>query len=346
MKEWLSGQIAVKDPMEAIEYFFQMGWTDGLPVIPPALNKVDEMLKQVGLTGSEIIGTIPERNCVITAEKVAINAVMAGCLPSYIPVVISAVEAVLDPAFGVHGPTVSTGGASILIIVNGPIIQQIGLNTGKNLMGSGHRANLTIGRAVRLVLQIAGAGSRFDQTTIGNPGKISFCIAESEREEWLPLHAQRGLKRTDSAVTVFAAEGPNQILNHVATTPEQLLLSFADRMTPFATFNMQRNTQCVVVVCPEHLSILLAHGWDKARVQQFLFEKARRPRADLEKFGFPAESASGDKDWINVAPSPEDILIVAGGGPAGVFSSYVPGWGSKDQTVAVTKPIAAANCDT
>ena len=340
----MSEQIALNDPLEAMEHFFMMGWTDGLPVVPPTPEKVEAMLKEVGLTGSEIMGKIAERNSVITSEKVAINAVMAGCLPAYMPVVLAAVQAVLDPAFGVHGPTVSTGGAATLVIVNGPIIQQIGLNSGKNLMGTGHRANLTIGRAVRFVLQIAGAGAKFDQTTIGHPGKISFCIAEAEREDWEPLHVQRGFQRTDSTVTVFASEGPNQIYNHVGKNPEQLLLSFADRMTPFSTFNMQRNTQCVVVVCPEHLATIQKYGWDKTRVQQFLFDHARRPRADLEKFGFPVDSALGDKDWITVAPSPEDILLVAGGGPAGSFSSYIPGWASKDQSIAITKPISAADC--
>ncbi|GAX90613.1 hypothetical protein [Effusibacillus lacus] len=343
MRNWTSNSVELTNWEEAIEYYFQMGWTDGLPIMPPTPEKVEAMLKQVGLEGNEVIGSIPERNRVITAEKVAINAVMAGCLPAYMPVVTAAIQAVLDPAFGVHGPTSSTGGAAILVIVNGPIIQQIGLNAGKNLMGTGSRANATIGRAVRLVLLNAGGTSEFDQTTLGHPGKFSFCIAEAEREDWIPLHVERGFKRDESTVTVFAAEGPNQINNHVAATPEGILLTIADRMAALGTFNMQRATQCVVVICPEHLSTLLEHGWDKARVKKFLYEHARRPKTDLYRFGLQLEPLPGDEGtWIHAVPSPEDILLVAGGGAAGRFSACIPGWGSVQQSVAVTKPIGSA----
>lgn len=334
-------QIELADPEEAMEYFFGKGWTDGLPVIPPTPEKVDAMLRYSGLRGDEVIGTIPERSRTITAEHAAINAVMAGCLPSYMPVVIAALEAVLDPAFGVHGPTASTGGAGILLIVNGPIIQQIGLNAGKNLMGTGNRANATIGRAVRLVLLNAGGTSEFDQTTLGHPGKFSFCIAEAEQEAWRPLHVERGYRREDSTVTVFAAEGPNQVYNPVANTPEGILLSIADRMSALATFNMQRQTQCAVVICPEHLATLQEHGWTKDRVRQFLYEHAERPKSDMHRFGLQSEEAPGDRNIrIKAVPSPQDILLVAGGGPAGRFSAYIPGWGSIQQTVAVTKRIA------
>lgn len=343
MSDLQSKRIELLDPEEAIEYYFQMGWTDGLPVVPPTPTKVRSLLDAAGLQGTEVIGTLLERNRVITAEKVAINAVMAGCLPVYMPVVVTAIQAVLDPAFGAHGPTSSTGGAATLLILNGPIIEQIGLNSGKNLMGTGNRANATIGRAVRLVLLNAGGTSEFDQTTLGNPGKFSFCIAEAERDDWVPLHVERGFNREDSTVTVFASEGPNQINNHISTTAEGLLLSIADRMTGLATFNMQRNTQCVVVICPEHLSVLLENGWNKARVKEFLFENARRPKSDLYRFGFQTELLPSDHDtWMKAVPSPNDILLLAGGGPAGGFSAYIPGWGSVAQSVAVTKKIDSA----
>lgn len=344
MPNFLSPTYSFDTSEEAIEFCYRKGWTDGLPVVPPTPEKVKEMLDASRLEGSEVLGTIAERNRMITAEKVAINAVMAGCLLNHMPVVTAAVEAVLDPRFGVHGPTSSTGGAAILIIVNGPAVQQIGMNHGKNLMGGSNRANATIGRAVNLVMKNAGGTAQFDQTTIGHPGKISFCIAEAEHEKWEPLHVERGFKREDSTVTVFAAEGPHQVNNHVANTPEGILLSMADRMTALATFHMQRKgTQCVVVICPEHLSTLLEHGWDKRKVREFLFEQARRPKADFARYGLQREAEPGDEDsWLKAVPSPDDILLLSGGGPAGRFSSFIPGWGSIAQTVAVTKKVAVS----
>lgn len=343
IKTGKSRQIQMTDAEEAIEYYFQQGWTDGLPVVPPTPEKVGAMLKQVKMEGPEIIGAIPERNLVITAEKVAINAVMAGCLPAYMPVVTAAVEAVLDPAFGVHGPTASTGGSSILLMINGPIIKQINLNTGKNFMGTGHRANATIGRAMRLVLLNAGGTREFDQSTLGHPGKLSFCIAEAECEEWLPLHVERGFKREDSTVTVFASEGPHQVNNHIAQTPEGILLSMADRMTALATFNMQLKGTCVVVVCPEHQQTLLEHGWDKSQVRAFLFEHARRPKNDLYRFGLRLDPSPNDhQEWLTPTASPEDILILSGGGVAGRFSAFIPGWGGLKSTKPITKKIVSS----
>jgi hypothetical protein len=340
---WNSKEIRLSNAEEAIEYYFQQGWTDGLPVVPPTPDKVEAMLKQVGLQGKEVIGAISERNCVITAEKVAINAVMAGCLPAYMPVVITAVQAALNPLFGIHGSTASTGGSSLLLIINGPIIQQLGINTGKNMMGIGNRANATIGRALRLVLLNAGGTREFDQTTLGHPGKFTFCIAEAECEEWAPLHVERGFKREDSTVTVFASEGPNQINNHVAQTPEGILMSIADRMTALGTFNMQRSAPCVVVICSEHLQTLLEFGWDKSQVRSFLYEFARRPKSDFYRFGLQLELSAGDEqEWVSPVPSPEDILIVSGGGMAGRFSAYIPAWGSSKAWAPVTKAIVSS----
>lgn len=332
----------MNNPEEAIEYYFQRGWTDGLPVVPPTLEKVEAMLKQVMVEGPEIIGAIPERNLVITAELVAINAVMAGCLPIYMSVVMAAVEAALDPGFAIHGPTASTGGASILMIINGPIIQQIGLNSGKNFMGIGNRANATIGRALRLVLLNAGGTREFDQSTLGHPGKFSFCIAEAQCEEWLPLHMERGFKRDESTVMVFASEGPNQVNNHISRTPEGILLSIADRMTALATFNMQKPGSCVVVICPEHQKTILEHGWDKTKVRDFLYEHARRPKNDLYRYGLKLELLSEDsQEWISPIVSPDDILLVSGGGPAGRFSAYIPGWGSGSSKPVIKKIVSS-----
>ncbi|WP_134703842.1 hypothetical protein [Ammoniphilus sp. YIM 78166] len=340
MARFSSRSLEFNHSYEVVDHFFEQGWTDGLPIIPPTPERVQAMLDYVKMEPHHIVGGIPERNRFISAEKIAINAVMAGCLPTYMPVVMAAMEAVLDPQFGVHGPTSSTGGASILLIVNGPIIHQIGINTGKNLMAGGHRANATIGRAIGLILKNAGGSSQFDQTTIGHPGKISFCIGEAEGAEWEPLHVERGFKRSQSTVTAFASEGPHQINNHVAHSPEGLLLSVADVMTDVATFHMQRSTQSVVVFCPEHLDTLLEYGWNKSQVRQFLFEHARRKKSDYYRFGLQLQPiGEAEDEWISAVPSPDDLLLLTGGGPAGRFSSFIPGWGSISQTVAVTKQI-------
>lgn len=323
---------------EINEHYFQKGWTDGLPIIPPTPDLVEEMLKQVKLEGNEIIGSIPERNRVITTEKLAINVVMAGCLPVYMPVVLSAMEAVLDPEFGVHGPTSSTGGAGIFIVVNGPITKQIGLNSGKRLLSSTNRANATIGRAIMLTLHNAGGSNEFDQTTIGHPGKLSYVMAESERDGWVPYHVENGFRKEDNAVTVFAGEAPNQINNHVADTPEGILKSFADRMTALATFHMQRDTQCAVILCPEHMSTIIEHGWNKQMVKEYLFQQARRPKNELYNFGLQLEPLEGN-EWITAVPSIDDLIVLTGGGPAGRFSAFIPGWGSLNQTRSVTKQI-------
>lgn len=326
---------------EMNEYFFQKGWTDGLPIIPPTQDLVEQMLKQVQLNGSEIIGVIPERNRIITAEKLAINAVMAGCLPIYMPIIVAAMEAVLDPAFGVHGPTASTGGAGILLVVNGPISKQIGLNSGKGLLSSNKRPNATIGRAIMLTLHNAGGSNEFDQSTIGHPGKLSYVMAEQERDGWLPFHMELGYRKEDNTVTVFAGEAPNQINNHIADSPEGILKSVADRMTSLATFHMQRDTQCVVILCPEHMTTILEHGWNKQMVKDFLFEQARRSEKDLYQAGLSLEPANGNK-LITAVPTVNDLIVLTGGGPAGRFSSLIPGWGSLSQTRAVTKRILTA----
>jgi hypothetical protein len=333
-----SEHLEFQDATKMNEYYFQKGWTDGFPIIPPTPELVEKMLNHVRLEGSEVIGSIPERNRVITAEKLAINAVMAGCLPIYMPVVLAAMGAVLDPEFGVHGPTASTGGAGIFIVVNGPITKQIGLNSGKRLLNSNNRANATIGRAIMLTLHNAGGSNEFDQSTIGHPGKLSYVMAEQERAGWTPYHVEMGFDMDENTVTVFAAEAPNQINNHVADSPEGILNSVAERMTALATFHMQRDTQCAIILCPEHMTTIIEHGWNKQMVKDYLFEKARRNKNDLYRYGLLLEPVE-EHEVITAVPSVNDIIVLTGGGPAGRFSSLLPGWGSIHQTRAVTRRI-------
>lgn len=321
------------------EHFFRNNWTDGLPIVPPTPEKVSQMLNEVKLEGSEVIGFIPERNKMITVEKLAINAVMAGCLPTYMPVVLAAMQGVLDPDFGVHGPTSSTGGGAIFIVVNGPITEQIGLNNGKRLLSSWSRANATIGRAVMLTLYNAGGAKDFDQSTIGHPGKVSYVMAEQEREGWVPLHVEKGFKAEDNTVTVIAAESPNQVFNQIALNPEGILDTFVDRMTALGTFHMRNNTQCALIICPEHMNVFLAHGWDKKMIKDYIFKHARRPKKDLHTYGLQLKPEADDEKSLTAIPDADSFVVLSGGGAAGGFSAFIPGWGSIDRTRAISTLI-------
>ena len=340
--------IESKDALDAIELFYRKGWTDGLPIIPPTERLIRAMLDRVQMEPDTIIGSIPERSRIFTAELVAINAVMAGCLPEYFPVAVAGISAICDPAFGLHGPSASTHGAAILMIVNGPIAEAIGLNSGQNVFGPGNRANATIGRTLRLVLINAGGTHEFDRSTLGHPGKFTYCIAENESTDWQPLHVQRGFEPSDSTVTVFAAESPNQMNNHTALKAENILLTLADRMSALGTFNMGGQTEMAVIICPEHYNTLNSQGWDKAGVQQFLYEKAARPLTDLKKGGY-IEKPIADNDeniLVRAVQSPDDILLVVAGGIAGRFSACIPGWANMNACHSVTRALRDATCGT
>ena len=199
------------DAITAIERCYELGWTDGLPVVPPTLARVEDFMDFAERSPDEVLGSIPERRREVTVAKTAANAVMAGCLPEYFPVVLAATEAMLDPEFNLIAPSSSQGGAAVLVIVNGPVVGELGMNSGANIFGPGNRANATIGRAIRLILMNACASipGLFDRTVIGHPGKYTYCIAENETDsDWLPLHAERGFSPDESAVTVFASWEP------------------------------------------------------------------------------------------------------------------------------------------
>src|SRR5712664_3135788 len=218
-----SKRFTVRDETDAIELAFDKGWSDGLPVVPPTEARVRAMLEAVRLEPGHQVGVIRDRAVVITAEKVAINAVMAGCRPEYLPVVVAAVEGIADPRWSYHGPGTSTGGAGVLVIVNGPIARELDINAGDNLFGPGWRSNATIGRALRLVMRnVCGSlPGLLDRGTVGHPGKLSYVIAENEAgSPWTPLHVERGFRPEQSTVTVIAADAPHQFYNQLSNTPD------------------------------------------------------------------------------------------------------------------------------
>ena len=337
-----SKRFTVRDDTDAIELAFDKGWSDGLPVVPPTEARVRAMLDAVRLEPPQQVAFIRDRAVSITAEKVAINAVMAGCKPEYMPVVVAAVEAIGDPRWSYHGPGTSTGGAGVLMIVNGPIARRLDVNAGDNLFGPGWRANLTLGRAVRLVMRNV-CGSRpgtLDRGTLGHPGKLSYVIAENEAESpWTPLHVERGFRPEQSTVTVVASDAPHQFYNQLSNTAEGVLTTLADDMRISGTV-MGQSTY-VVVLAGEHMRTIAGDGWDKKRIRQFLFDTTQNSYAHLKRTQrMSGEIAAGDEQKVRpLVASPDDIFVVAAGGRAGAFSCYIPGWGSAKSSQAVTKQV-------
>jgi hypothetical protein len=332
----------VNDTAEAIEFYYEKGWTDGLPVVPPTESSIRAMLDSAGLEPGQEIAFIENRQVSVTAEKVAINAVMAGCKPAYMPVVVAAIEAIGDPLYGYHGPAASTGGSAVLMLVNGPIARQLEINCGDNLFGPGWRANATIGRAVRLIMRnaIGTLPGKLDRSTLGHAGKYTYCIAENEAESpWPPVHVERGFRPEQSAVTVFAALAPHQVGNQLSSTAAGVLTTVADGMRISGSVTGQ--PQYAVVIAGEHMRVIAADGWSKADIKSFLFEHTHNSVAHLKRT-YRLPGAILPEDEMTRRPivlTPEDIIVIAAGGRAGVFSAFIPGWGGKNASQSVTKEI-------
>jgi hypothetical protein len=337
------------DLTDVIELLFESGWTDGLPVIPPTPRNVQRMLSGTTRPLDEMIGRIPPKGGRATVEKIAVNAVMAGCKPAYLPVVIAAVEALLDGRCNTRGVQCSTHISTPLLIVNGPMAQELGLNSGHNVFGQGWRANATMGRAVKLVLVNLGGAipGVTDKATFGHPGKFTYCIAENEAANpWEPLHVERGFAPTDSTVTVFGAEAPHNINNHWSATPHGLLRTIADTMATLGSNHLYLGGESFVVLGPEHAELLARAGWAKRDVRAYLFEQARKPLRQVKIGGMygPESQRNLWPRWIDheneaeripIARRAEDIAILVAGG-AGRHSVYLPGWGAR----SVTRKIA------
>ena len=332
-----------RDVFAAQELFHDRGWTDGLPVVPPTEAAVRECLEGAALTPGHIVGVEPVRGRAITAEKVAVNAVMAGCLPMHFPVVVTALAAMLREEFTLHGATASTGGCAIFIVVNGAVRRALAMDGTFNALGNSDRATAVIGRAIRLVLinlfDVRPGG--IDRSTLGHPGKFSFCVAEDEEgSPWEPLATARGVPEGASAVTVLAAGAPRQVMNEWTTDPEEILETFAAEIRA----NMRQYSiwpgHYAVIVPRQLRAHLAAAGWTRADVRRRLCERARirrREWADVGKGRVVRDR--GDTEYRALS-DPEQVLLVAAGGPAGGFGAVIPPWfGGKSR--AVTLPVAA-----
>ncbi len=319
--------IEASDTIEAIEECYRLGWSDGLPVVPPAEYKVREMLEYVGMTGEEELLSLEMRRRVLTSENAAANAVMAGCLPEYFPVLITTLQALEEEKNFVHMASASTSSPSILMIVNGPVRHQIGVNSKDGLFGPGWRPNACLGRAIRLMF-MNGFDARpgvLDRATLGNPSQYTLCIADNEEDSpWGPLHVSRGFLPEDSCVTVAVAYNPITINNRYSNTGEAILYSMADAMKSSALAHRFPG-KWVLVIGPEHAQTMKEGGWTRLDAQEYLIENASRSLSELIRCGaFQGPEKPGDDQLtMRCARNPGDILLVLGGGTGGRYSAII-----------------------
>jgi len=319
-------------PLEdEMEVAFVRGWSDGLPVVPPTEHRVLDMLEGTTRRPTDVVAVVPPDLVECTVEKVAINAVMAGCKPEYLPVVLAAVEAACTDAFNMHGLLATTMPAGPVIIVNGPIRRAIGMNSGINVFGQGNRANATIGRALQLVVRNVGGGrpGEVDRATFGNPGKLSFCFAEDEEgSPWSSLSVALGAKPGASTVTLFPGEAPRSIVDQLSRDPESLARSFAVNLRTLHHPKMVMAFDCVLAVGPEHARVFAEAGWDRERLATRLHELLQIPGSELVRGagGIAEGMPEHFRDAVIPKFRPGGLLIVHCGGRAGLFSAMMGGW--------------------
>jgi hypothetical protein len=309
----------------------QRGWGDGLPLVPPTERRVMAMLAGTTRSPDEVVAVVAPDLAPCTVEKAAINAVAAGCLPEYLPVVLAAVEAACTDEFNIHGLLATTMPTSPVVIVNGPIRRAIGMNSGMNVFGQGNRANSSIGRALQLVVRNVGGGrpGEVDRATFGNPGKLSFCFAEDEEgSPWQPLSADLGAKPGVNTVTLFPGEAPRSIVDQISREPESLARSFAVNMRTLHHPKLLMAFDCLLAVGPEHARIFAEAGWDKVRLVARLHELLQVPGSEfIRGAGGIAEGLPEHLADVTLPKfKPDGILIVHCGGSAGLFSTMIGGW--------------------
>jgi hypothetical protein len=323
--------VELAEAEDIMEACYDRGWSDGLPVVPPTPLRVMRMLNGSARDAAEIVGKAPPDNVPCTIEKIAINAVMAGCKPEYFPVVIASVEAALQDRFCMHGLLCTTYFSSPVMVVNGPITKQIGMNSGVNALGQGNRANATIGRALQLIIRNVGGGipGGIDRANMGNPGKYTYCFAEDESDEnWGSLSMDRGFGRKDSVISLFAGDGLQPVLDQQSRTPHSLSKSMAMSLRSVAHTKLFGIADAILVVCPEHRRVFREGGWNKEDLRKALHEELVTPGAEIIRGandiaeGMPANF----KDKVLNKFRDDGLHIVTTGGTAGMFSAIIGGW--------------------
>lgn len=339
-------RIAIGGDEDEVEAMFDRGWSDGLPLVPPTEERVLRMLAGTTREPQEVVGLVPSDLAPATVEKVAINAVMAGCKPEYLPVVLAAVEAVLDEPFAMHGVLATTMFVGPVIVVNGPIRRQIGMNARGNALGQGNRANATIGRAVQLVIRNVGGGrpQEVDRATLGNPGKYTYCFAEDEEGScWEPLSVERGIAPGRSAVTAFAGFGLQGVVDQKSRDPESLSRSFAGCLKAIYNIKLAPACDAMVVISPEHERTWRDAGWSKRQVYDALYRLTEMDGDDLVA-GAQGIAEGGPPAYAGRRVGKfrrGGLMIVRAGGGAGMFSGIIGGWSASGErgSAPVTKEV-------
>jgi hypothetical protein len=323
----------LEDEIEALE---ERGWSDGLPVVPPTERRVLAMLEGSTRAPDEIVAVVPPDLVPCSVEKVAINAVMAGCRPEYLPVVLTAVEAACTDEFNAHGLLATTMSTAPVLIVNGPIRLAIGMNAGKNVFGQGNRANSTIGRALQLVIRNVGGGrpGEVDRATFGNPGKVGFCFAEDEEgSPWEPLSSEFGFAPGTDTVTLFPGEGPRTLVDQLSREPESLARTFAANLRTLYHPKLVLAFDVILAVGPEHARVFRTAGWSRSRLRERLSELLQIPGRELVRGadGIAEGLPEAVRDATLPKFKPDGIRIVHCGGAAGLFSAMIGGWVGGDE---------------
>jgi hypothetical protein len=310
---------------------YDRGWSDGLPLVAPTRERVLRMLEGTSRSGDEIVALMPPNLVECTVEKVAVNAVMAGCRPEYLPVVLASLEAICSDEFNMHGILATTMGVGPVLVVNGPIATQIGMNSGVNVLGQGNRANATIGRAVQLVVRNVGGGAPggIDRATHGSMSKLGFCFAEDEAgSPWTTLAEDRGFDRSQGVVTAFCGEGPRILLDQQSRSAESLIRMLAEGLLASVSPRTVMAMDGLLVLSPEHMARFSDAGWDRPRFMEEL-GKLLLVETDtiLAGAGGIDEGLPEGLGGLTLPKfRPGGLLVVHAGGPAGLFSAIIGGW--------------------
>ncbi len=322
-----------------IDWLHQQGWTDGLPVVPPTPARVEAMVAGSGRAPETLIGRVPPRWGMATVEVVAANAVMAGCRPDYMPVVVTALEALLDRSFNLYGTQATTHAVAPLLILNGPVVDALNFNFGYNLFGPGWRANASVGRTINLMLRNVGGAypGALDRSTAGQPGKYTFCMAENAAENpWESLHVERGFRADQSTVTVHPAGGILDLNDRSSRTAEDLMHMLAQSLRIQTGNGHLIGGEPLLVICPEHASILSREGVTKDQLRAFLWQHSQISCHDFPQSYYRDDvEPLVDPDRIPLCRTPDQFMIAVGGG-AGRHSMYIPTFGASH---SVTREI-------
>ena len=310
---------------------YDRGWSDGLPLVPPTRERVLRMLEGTSRSGDEVVALMPPNLVDCTVEKVAVNSVMAGCLPEYLPVVLASLEAICTDDFNMHGVLATTMGVGPVLVVNGPIATRIGMNSGVNVLGHGNRANATIGRAVQLVVRNVGGGAPggVDRATHGSMSKLGFCFAEDEAgSPWTTLAEDRGFDRSQDVVTAFCGEGPRILVDQKSRSAESLVRMLAEGLLASVSPRTVMGMDGLLVLSPEHMARFGDAGWDRPR---FMEEIGKLLMVETDGIlagagGIEEGLPSGLAGLTLPKFRPGGLLVVHAGGPAGLFSAIIGGW--------------------